>query len=67
MTENRWLEGVGDKIGCIELISGGFGAGEGAGGGIGIVLNVWTFVGTLEVISDDVGVLEGFCGKNICF
>jgi hypothetical protein len=52
------LEGVGNEIGCVELISGGFGAGEGAGGENGclgsklMVLDVWgMFWGALWCIS----------------
>ena len=66
MTENGWLEGVGDKVGCIELVSGGFGAGEGAGSGIGMFFDVWASVGALDVVSDDVRVLEGLCRRNTC-
>ena len=59
-----------DETGCIELISGGFGAGEGAGGENGCWLSFWIvlgLVGTLDIVDDDVGVLEGVCDKRAQF
>ena len=70
------------ETGCVGPISGGFGAGEDAGPGgenscgdvavacagslcwLGVV---WGFVGLLDIVSDDVGVLEGLCGKETGF
>jgi hypothetical protein len=65
------------ETGCSEPISGGFGAGDGAGGEngcgdvavtcAGSLCKLWFvrgFVGALEVVGDDVGVSEGLCGKK---
>lgn len=66
--------------GSVEPISGGFGAGEGAGdengcGDVAVacasslccIVDILAFVGALDIVYNDIEFSEGLCDENTCF